>query len=75
MKRPTFSIRSGKNPNADGFDFDVIVGWFEELYRELKEEGYFDEYLGWSCLDMGDVDGKIRSPTRDIMLKTRKEGL
>ncbi len=45
------------------------------MYENLRRDGYFDEYLGWSCVDMGDVPGKVSDIELEIMLKLRKCGL
>lgn len=67
--------QDGKNKNAEGFPLDVVRELFVRLYRDLCEEGYFSEYLGWFCVDMGEVSGEIKSPDLDMMLKLRKDHL
>ncbi|MBD8064732.1 hypothetical protein IC608_04495 [Devosia sp. PTR5] len=41
----------------------------------MRRDGYFDEYLGWYCVDQGEIEGKIRKPSLDILLKVRTDGL
>ena len=75
MKHRYYSIRTGKNPNVNGLPFDQFKDVFLRLYQNLRGTGYFDEYLGWSCVDMGDVSGKISDVELEIMLKIRKRDL
>lgn len=75
MSQTFYSVRTGKNKNADGFPLEVVKDLFARLYKDLCEEGYFSEYLGWYCVDMGEVPGEIKSPDLDMMLKLRKEHL
>jgi hypothetical protein len=75
MARTFYSLRTGKNKNADGFPLETIKEMFLRLFCELREEGYFSEYLGWSCVDMGKVEGVVKSPDLDMLLKLRKKHL
>jgi hypothetical protein len=75
MTRAFYSLRTGKNQNTRGFPLGQILEFFQRLYGELRREGYFDEYLGWCCVDMGDVAGIIKAPDLDILVKLRKQGL
>lgn len=65
----------GFNSNLKGFPLERLRKMFLDLFKEMKGDGYFDEYLGSWCVDAGDVPGKIRSPETDILLKTRKDHL
>lgn len=75
MTRQFYSTRAGKNRNLTGFSFDTIKKLFSERYTELKQDGYFDEFLGWYCVDQGFVDGLIRNPSLDILIKVRSDNL
>jgi len=75
MAKQFYSVRTGKNKNAAGFPLEVIRDLFIRMYRDIRAEGYFSEYLGWYCVDQGDVPGLILSPDLDMMLKLRKDGL
>jgi hypothetical protein len=75
MTRQFYSTRLGRNRNATGFAFDIVKRLFLDLYKEMRTDGYFDEYLGWHCVDQGFVEGKIRNPGLDILLKVRTDGL
>jgi hypothetical protein len=74
-KRPAYSLRKGTNPNADGFQLPKIKEMFGVVYNALCGEGYFDEYLGFYCVDRDVIPGKIKSPESDLLLHTRKDHL
>ncbi|OWV77375.1 hypothetical protein ATY76_01040 [Rhizobium sp. R339] len=75
MTKQFYSVRAGKNKNSAGFPLEVIRDLFFRLFKDLRAEGFFNEYLGWYCVDQGDVPGLISSPDLDMMLKLRKDGL
>jgi predicted nucleotidyltransferase len=75
MSRDFYSIRTGKNKNLRGLPLGDIVDIFLKVYQELRAQGYFDEYLGWTCVDMGEIPGHVTSPDLDIFLKIRKKHL
>jgi hypothetical protein len=75
MAHTFYSLRNGKNKNTEGFDLSEFKTLFLRAYRSLEEQGYFDEYLGWYCVDMGDVQGKLQDVELEILLKIRKQGL
>lgn len=58
-----------------GLPLGDILDLFLKIYQEMREQGYFDEYLGWRCVDMGEVPGHVRSPDLDVYLKIRKKFL
>jgi hypothetical protein len=74
-QRQFYSVRTGKNKNTDGFNLEIIKTLFLQIYEDLRSEGYFDEYLGWYCVDIGEVAGHIKSPSLDILIKLRKDYL
>lgn len=70
-----FSQRKGINKNLDGFDLEKIKDFFRTLFKSLKDDGYFDQYLGSWCVDSGYTPGVIINPELDITLKVRKENI
>ncbi len=42
MGKDFFSIRTGKNPNTNGFGINDICELFKRLIIQLRSEGYFD---------------------------------
>ena len=75
MIRQFYSIRKGTNPNLKGLPLRDTLGLFVRLYNQLREDGYFDESFGYTCVDAGDVSGKVRDPELEMLLTIRKTGL
>lgn len=73
--REFYSVRNGRNRNLEGFSLDTIKGLFLDLYKEMRDDGFFDEYLGSYCVDQGQMPGLVKSPALDLMLKVRTDGL
>jgi hypothetical protein len=70
-----YSIRTGKNPNSRGFELEELRNLFMRLYSQLHRDGYFDEVLGYSCVDAGYVRGKVPDIEYEILVKLRKKSL
>lgn len=75
MKHTYYSTRTGKNKCLKGLSLDQFKYVFLRQQKSLVADGYFDEYLGWLCVDMGYVSGKIKDIDLEIMLKIRKRDL
>jgi len=75
MKHTYYSIRTGKNKHLKGLPLDQFKEVFLRQHNGLVADGYFDEYLGWWCVDQDDVPGKIKDIELEIMLKIRKRDL
>ena len=74
MSHTFYSIRTGKNKNLKGFSLDDLKSTLKRLYLNLRNEGYFEENFGKSCVD-GNIAGKISDIDLEITLKLRKRGL
>ncbi len=76
MARRYYSVRTGRNPLAGGFDLDTMRRLFGELFGYLEDEGYFQEALGYECVDVGFVAGNLGRRTEGaLLLAVRKENL
>ncbi|MFQ5779220.1 MAG: hypothetical protein ACE5HN_00370 [Nitrospiria bacterium] len=75
MSHTFYSVRTGKNKNIKGFGLPELKVLFLRTYNNLCEQGYFSEYLGWYCVDMGEVQGKVIDVELEILLKVRKQDL
>jgi len=75
MAHTFYSVRSGKNKNAKGFELPELKELFLRTYTNLQEDGYFDEYLGSYCVDMDEIKGKVSDVELEILLKIRKQSL
>lgn len=73
-----YSIRTGKNKNFSGFDIEILKKLFIDAYVELENDGYFQEYFGYYCVDASpnEVPGKLgQNIDAQIYRLLRKEHL
>lgn len=76
MARQYYSVRAGRNPMAAGFDLDTMRKLFREVFIYFEDEGYFQQALGYDCVDAGFVAGKLgRSVEGALLLALRKPDL
>ncbi|CAB3957854.1 hypothetical protein LMG6001_04885 [Achromobacter insolitus] len=57
-RRHYYSVRSGKRAPSEGFGLADFKKFFRAVFDNLWEEGFFQEWFGYSCIDAGDVNGK-----------------
>lgn len=60
-KRQYYSIRIGKNPNTGSIDLVTFKRLFTPIYQYFENEGYFQEFFGFTCVDAGYSPGKLGS--------------
>lgn len=76
MSKQYYSVRTGKNTDAQHFGLDVLRRLFSNLYIQLHGKGYFDEYFGYYCTDEGRVPGRLGDSIEAEMYRLlRKNGL
>jgi len=76
VARQYYSVRAGRNPMAAGFDLDTMRKLFREVFIYFEDEGYFQQALGYDCVDAGFVAGKLgRSVEGALLLALRKPDL
>lgn len=75
MTHTYYSQRIGVNPNPKGLPLDDILKLFLDLYGQMHQEGYFHEAFGFSCVDLGEVPGKLRDIELEMLLAIRKRKL
>lgn len=75
-KRDYYSVRTGKiKPNQE-IDLKVLKRLFLVIYNRLEENGYFQKYFGFYCVDQGDVAGEFGHDLDSIFfINLKKEGL
>lgn len=57
-------------------EFEVIKRLFLTIVSDLQENGFFQEYFGYSCVDEGEVPGSIGIYVNDyIYRKLRKDNI
>lgn len=75
-KAPYYSIRTGKNPLASKIDLPTALKLFKSIYSGLEEEGYFQEDIGYECVDAGFVSGTLGHDMEGVLLlELRKTNL
>ena len=75
MAHIIYSMRTGKNPNLAGLSLDDLKLVFRRLFNDFRGNGYFDEYFGSSCVDQGEMPGRITDIKLEILLKIRKKDI
>ena len=76
MARRYYSVRTGRNPLSGGFDIDTMRSLFSEVFIYFEDEGYFQQALGYQCVDAGFVSGTLgRSLEGALLLTLRKRDL
>lgn len=76
MARRYYSVRTGRNPLAGGFDLDTMRTLFREVFIYFEDEGYFHQSLGYECVDAGFIAGNLgQSVGGALLLALRKPNL
>jgi len=75
MPHKYYSQRTGTNPNMEGLSLEDTVELFLRVFKQLEEDGYFDESFGFGCVDQGYVEGKVKDIELDMLLTIRKRNL
>ncbi|MER0204520.1 MAG: hypothetical protein DU480_11835 [Nitrosomonas sp.] len=74
--KPYYSVRTGKNPLADSFDLDTVRTLFRNVFIHFEDEGYFQEALGYVCIDAGFTSGTLGQDIEGVLLiELRKKNL
>ncbi len=75
-KRPYYSKRTGKRQRDYELDLSALRKMFLTVYGKLEDEGYFQEYFGYYCVDQDFVPGKLGTHIGGIFLLTfRRDNL
>lgn len=75
-KKPYYSVRTGKNPLAAKFDLPTLRTLFRTLFVQFEDGGYFQEALGYDCVDAGFVPGTLgHDLAGTLLLELRKKDL
>lgn len=74
--KPYYSVRTGKNPLSERFDLPALRELFRTLFVHFEDEGYFQEALGYECVDAGFVPGSLGHDLEGaLLLELRKRDL
>lgn len=75
-EKPYYSVRTGKNPLSQRFDLQTLRDLFRSLFIHFEDEGYFQEALGYDCVDAGFVPGTLGHDLAGaLLLELRKRDL
>jgi hypothetical protein len=74
--RKYYSVRTGQNPLTDKISLLDLLRLLKHLFRYFEYEGYFQEYLGYECVDAGYIPGKLGHDMQGaLLLQLRKSDL
>jgi hypothetical protein len=74
--RRYYSERAGRGAAAAALNLDDLKRVFAALFGQLESEGYFQEYLGYECVDAGFVPGLVGTDLQaELSLTLRKPHL
>lgn len=68
-KRQYYSIRTGKNPLASELNLPILRMLFRDVFARFLASDYFQESLGYHCVDAGEVPGTLGSDIEAQMLR------
>ncbi len=75
-EKPYYSVRTGKNPLTAGFDLDGMRALFKHQLVTMEYDGYFQEALGYQCVDAGFVPGTVGQNLQGaLLIELRKADL
>jgi len=76
LERQYYSSRTGKNSKGSQLEFLELRRLFLSIYTRLEGEGYFQEDLGFMCVDSGFVPGALGANIEDeLLIGVRKDNL
>lgn len=75
-RRDYYSTRTGKISETPEITLKMLKKLFMVSYDKLDEDGYFQKYFGYYCVDQGDVKGELGIDINSmIFLGIKKDGL
>jgi len=76
QNRDYYSSRTGKLTETPELTLKLLKKLFLVIYDKLEEDGYFQKYFGYYCVDQGEVYGELgRDIDAMIFLSLKKEDL
>lgn len=74
--RPYYSQRAGRGPATAALGLNDVKRLFKSQYEQLEQEGYFQQDLGFHCVDSGFNPGLLGTDLQaEILLSLRKPNL
>ncbi len=76
MDRPYYSQRAGRPPSSASLSLEDFKRVFKAQFDQFESEGYFQEYLGYECVDAGFVPGLVGTDLQaELLITLRKPNL
>lgn len=76
MDRSYYSQRAGRGPASATLGLQDLRRVFKAQFDQLESESYFQEFLGFECVDAGFVPGSIGTDLQaELLLTLRKPNL
>ena len=76
IKKEYYSSRTGKLTETAEVTLKLLKKLFLITYEKLDDDGYFQKYVGYWCVDQEEVHGELgRDIDSMIFLVIKKEGL
>jgi len=76
QQRKYYAQRTGKIDDSPLLSLQLLKKLFLITYNKLSNEGYFQKYFGYYCVDQGEVEGKLGGDMVSIVfLALRKDNL
>ena len=72
-EREYYSVRSGTHPSGGRLDLRGLRRLFRALYERFYDEGYFQEVIGFDCVDQGFVPGTAGDDTEAFVFMHLKK--
>ncbi len=72
--RRYFSARSGRQPDALALDLPMLKRLFRAVYEQLEREGYFQQALGYYCVDARQIHGACGADVGAFFLRRLRKG-
>lgn len=70
---PYYSVRTGKQPAGGRVDWASLTEQFLSVFEQLRSERYFDQALGYECVDDGFVPGSEGSDPEAFFFRRLKK--
>lgn len=76
MERAYYSRRAGKLAQLDSISLSDFKKFFLSFFKDFESAGYFQEYLGYECVDHGFLPGLVGSDLHtELLITIRKSHL
>ena len=68
-KTPYYSVRTGRHPTGGKFDLGDLKRLFLALYNDFEAHGMFQQFLGYECVDAGQINGTAGSDVEGFFFR------